>query len=105
MMCLRFSTSKKLSPRQKLLLAYLGDGYTKNRIDLENVIYRDLGDYEIEISGCHTQRQPICIYVWKKGGLRIVESHRGLVQDFERIKELLDDIVNRYNKKEDIEHE
>jgi len=49
-MCLRFSTSKKLSPRQKLLLAYLGDGYTKNRIDLENVIYRDLGDYEIEIS-------------------------------------------------------
>ncbi len=50
-------------------------------------------------------KQPIGIYVWKKDGLRIVESHRGLVQDFERIKELLDDIVNRYSKKEDIEHE
>ena len=44
---MRFPTSTRLSPRQKMLLAYLGKAYGKNRIDGENVIYRDLGDYDI----------------------------------------------------------
>ena len=35
---MRFPTSNKLSPRQKLLLSYLGSDYCKNRIDGENVI-------------------------------------------------------------------
>ena len=63
---MRFPTSTRLSPRQKMLLAYLGKAYGKNRIDGENVIYRDLGDYDIEISGCHTKNQPVSIYVWEK---------------------------------------
>ena len=66
---MRFPTSTKLSPRQKLLLAYLGSDYCKNRIDGENVIYRDLGDYDIEISGCHTKNQPVAIFVWNKADL------------------------------------
>ena len=99
---MRFSTSNKLSPRQKLLLSYLGSDYCKNRIDGENVIYRDLGDYDIEISGCHTKKQPVAIFVWNKADLtRTVESHTCLPQDYEMIKTLLDDIVKRYtNKKE-----
>ena len=99
---MRFSTSNKLSPRQKLLLSYLGSDYCKNRIDGENVIYRDLGDYDIEISGCHTKKQPVAIFVWKKADLtRTVESHTRIPQEYEMIKTLLDDIVKRYtNKKE-----
>lgn len=102
---MRFSTSKKLSPRQKDLLAYLGTEYRKHRIDFENVIYRDLGAYEIEISGCHTKTQPISIYVWKKEGTHVMEKHSALPQDFACIKALLDDIVNRYVKKEEHDDE
>lgn len=100
---MRFPTSTRLSPRQKMLLAYLGKAYGKNRIDGENVIYRDLGDYDIEISGCHTKNQPVSIYVWSKSGgwPLIVERYPHLPQDYEQIKWLLDDIVTRYSKKED----
>ena len=99
---MRFPTSTRLSPRQKMLLAYLGKAYGKNRIDGENVIYRDLGDYDIEISGCLTKNQPVSIYVWeKKEWVHIVETHTRLPQDYEQIKRLLDEIVTRYSKKED----
>ena len=100
---MRFPTSTRLSPRQKLLLTYLGKAYGKNRIDGENVIYRDLGDYDIEISGCHTKNQPVSIYVWNKsaGWPFIVERYPHLPQDYEQIKQLLDDIVTRYSKKEE----
>ena len=97
--------SIKLSPRQKDLLAYLGPDYTKNRIDLENVIYRDLGEYDIEISGCHTKRQPVGIYVWLKDSPRIMERHTGLPQNFADIKALLDDIVARYTQKEELSND
>ena len=103
---MRFSTSNKLSPRQKLLLSYLGSDYCKNRIDGENVIYRDLGNYEIEISGCHTKNQPVAIFVWNKADLtRTVESHIRLPQDYAQIKTLLDDIVKRYTNKEENNNE
>ena len=103
---MRFSTSNKLSPRQKLLLSYLGSDYCKNRIDGENVIYRDLGNYEIEISGCHTKNQLVAIFVWNKADLtRTVESHTRLPQDYAQIKMLLDDIVKRYANKEENNNE
>ena len=103
---MRFPTSTKLSPRQKVMLAYLGKNYTKNRIDGENVIYRDLGDYDIEVSGGHTKNQLIKIYVWKKEEQPfIVERHPNLPQDHELIKRLLDDISERYMNKEDNDNE
>ena len=103
---MRFPTSNKLSPRQKLLLSCLGSDYCKNRIDGENVIYRDLGNYEIEISGCHTKNQPVAIFVWNKAELtRSVESHTRLPQDYAQIKMLLDDIVKRYTNKEENNNE
>ena len=43
-----FYTPKNLSPRQKDLLNYLGGKpYCKDIIDGENVVYRDLGAYDI----------------------------------------------------------
>ena len=101
-----FYTPKNLSPRQKELLNYLGGKpYCKNIIDGENVVYRDLGAYDIDISGGHRKTQTFAIYVWCKEPLRIVERHVCLPHDHAMIKDILDDIVARYSDKEENEHE
>jgi hypothetical protein len=95
-----FYTPKNLSPKQKDLLKYLGgQPYRKNIIDGENVVYRDLGVYDIEISGGHRKTQPFNIYVWLKSYPRIVERHLRLPHDHAMIKGILDDIVERYSNK------
>ena len=97
---MEFYTPKNLSPRQKDLLRYLGGKpYRKNIIDGENVVYRDLGVYDIEISGGHRMTQPFNIYVWLKSYPRIVERHLRLPHDHAMIKGILDDIVERYSNK------
>ena len=100
---MRFPTSTRLSPRQKMLLAYLGKAYGKNRIDGENVLYRDLGDYDIEISGGHGRSRRVGVYVWEKraGWPILVEQYPHLPQDHGMLKRLLEDISERYLKKED----
>ena len=95
-----FYTPKNLSPKQKDLLNYLGGKpYRKNIIDGENVVYRDLGVYDIEISGGHRKTQPFNIYVWLKSYPRIVERPLRLPHDHAKIKGILDDIVERYSNK------
>ena len=95
-----FYVPKNLSPKQKDLLKYLGgQPYRKNIIDGENVVYRDLGVYDIEISGGHRKTQPFNIYVWLKSYPRIVERHLRLPHDHAMIKGVLDDIVERYSNK------
>lgn len=95
-----FYVPKNLSPKQKDLLKYLGGRpYRKNIIDGENVVYRDLGVYDIEISGGHRKTQPFNIYVWLKSYPRIVERHLRLPHDHAMIKGILDDIVERYSNK------
>ena len=97
-----FDIPKHLSPCQQTLLAYLGGApYRKNVFDAENVIYRDLGTHDIEISGGHTKYQPFCIYVWQKDPPRILERYGNLAHDHENIKHILDDIVRRYSKEEE----
>lgn len=54
------------------VLNELGSGYESKVIDYEECVYRDLGDYEIEISGCAYKRQPFHIYVWSKSPVQIV---------------------------------
>ena len=61
---MRIDTS--LSIYQKALLKELGPDYRKQLFDLEQVIYRDLGTYDIEISGGHRKKDPFAIYVWLK---------------------------------------
>lgn len=89
----------KLSAGKQRLLDYLGEPYTTREIDLENCVYLDMGDYDIEISRGRTIRSKIDIYVWrKKGPLEIVEKHFDLKYDLPLIKELLDDIRKRYTQ-------
>ena len=103
---MKYPLNNRLSPRQKELLAFLGEDYCRNVIDGEPVIYRDFGAYDVEISGGHRKNQPVSIYVWKKaGGMAIVERHTELPQNHEQIKALLDDITNRYTNREDTYHE
>ena len=82
---------------QKALLKNLGPDYRKQLFDLEQVIYRDLGTYDIEISGGHRKKEPFAIYVWLKEWPRIVERHLRLAHDHKMLKALLDDIVKRYS--------
>jgi hypothetical protein len=48
------------------VLKAVGNEYTVKIIDGEDCVYRDLGEYEIEISGCAEKRKPFSVYVWKK---------------------------------------
>jgi hypothetical protein len=87
----------KLSAGKKRLLNYLGKPYTTKIIDLENCVYFDMGDYDIEISRGRTVRSKFDIYVWrKKDGLRIVERYIDVANDLPGIKGLLDEIRSRY---------
>ena len=92
---MRIDTS--LSIYQKALLKELGPDYRKQLFDLEQVIYRDLGTYDIEISGGHRKKEPFAIYVWLKEWPRIVERHLCIPHDHAMIKGILDDIVKRYS--------
>lgn len=102
---MRRDTNLQLSLRQKFLIAYLGEGYTENYIDKEPAIYRDLGDYDVEISGGHTKEQTISIFVWSKAPRQIVESHTRMPQHLKQIRMLLDDITTRYMNKEENDNE
>ena len=91
---------EKLSTGKQRLLDYLGEPYTTMKIDYENCVYLDMGEYDIEISRGKTIRSDVDIYVWrKKGGLEIVERHMNLKFNLISIKELLDDIRDRYVSK------
>ena len=64
------------------------------------MIYRDLGDYDIEISGGHGRSQRVGVYVWEKGAgwPILVEQHPHLPQKHGMLKRLLEDISERYMK-------
>jgi len=95
----------RLSASQERLRTYLGPEYKKNWIDNEPVIYRSLGDYDIEISGGHTNTQPVSIYVWEKHVFPVVmEYHLRLSHKAETIKKLLGNIAARYTNKEEQNH-
>lgn len=103
---MKSSTITRLSPRQQVLCDRLGENYTQKWIDGETVIYRDLGDYDIEISGGHGRSQRVGVYVWEKGAgwPILVEQHPHLPQKHGMLKRLLGDISERYMKKEDTNH-
>jgi hypothetical protein len=66
----------QLCKRKKELLSRLGSNYEARIIDGEPCVYRDLGDYDIEISG-GSSRHPFYVYVWRKTPqMEIVEQHK-----------------------------
>ncbi|MCD8501666.1 MAG: hypothetical protein LRY71_08320 [Bacillaceae bacterium] len=88
----------KLSKGKQQLLNYLGQPYCIKQIDLEDCVYLDMGEYDIEISGGRTTYSKVDIYVWRtKDRLEIVERHQDLKYDLPSIKAILDDIRTRYS--------
>ena len=55
-----------LSKNKQALLDYLGFGYRPRVIDFEECIYRDFGEYDVEISGGHRKGDRVIIYLWRK---------------------------------------
>lgn len=88
---------------QQDLLDYLGKQYTVKRIDGLDCIYRDFGDYDVEVCGGRTIRARFHIFVWKtKGGYEIVHRFMDLPHSLPLIAELLQLIARLYapSKKE-----
>ncbi|NLT14854.1 MAG: hypothetical protein GXY05_10985 [Clostridiales bacterium] len=76
-------TVSKATEHMKRLCKELGPEYSITIIDLEQVIYRDLGNgYDIEISGVNTssQRKKATLYLWKDRH-RIIKIIREVSQD------------------------
>ena len=85
-----------VSPAKQVLLSQLGSPWTMKRIDFEPCVYRDLGLYDIEISGGRTKKEQINIYVWEKQPrLYVIEQHRGLHYGEDDIKAICEDVVDR----------
>lgn len=69
-------------------LAYLGSGYIKAHDDIEEIIFRDTGRYQIEISGLNSSgRYDATIYVWENKK-RIIQSIQDIASKEELAKHL-----------------
>ena len=97
-----------LTRSQLELLDFLGTQYTVKRIDGLDCIYRDFGDYDVEVCGGKTNRARFHIFVWRKnGGYEIVQRFMDLPHSLPLIAELLQLIALQYDthRKEETEHE
>ena len=79
--------------------AFLGEPYEIKVIDMENVIYRDLGEgHDIEVSGLDNNHKSMdaIVYVWRKTpGAEIIEIYEG-VHSLLDLKDLLGFISLKY---------
>ena len=90
----------QLCKRKKELLSRLGSNYEARIIDGEPCVYRDLGDYDIEISG-GSYRRPFYIFVWQKcPHLEIVERYKNVSNNFDEMEALLNEIALRFKCRE-----
>lgn len=74
-----FWTVAKPTAHMKNFCKELGPEYRITSLDLERIIYRDLGNgYDVEISRVNTtsQRKKACIYLWKNKNhiIKIIEN-------------------------------
>jgi hypothetical protein len=60
------------------VLTSVGKEYTVKTIDFEECVYRDLGDFDIEVSGCNYKRSEFGVYVWSKSPQTIVYRKQGI---------------------------
>lgn len=87
-----------LTRSQLELLDYLGTQYTVKRIDGLDCIYRDFGNYDVEVCGGRTIRRRFHIFVWKKkGGYEIVQRFMDLPHDLQLMSDLLQLIAQLYD--------
>ncbi len=89
--------------RKKLREAkeYLGKEYTFAIIDFGDVVYRDLGQYDIEIFYRNqVLRDGYFVVVWEKSKTKSVDGtfveHRDPCKTLPELKEYVDEMVRRY---------
>lgn len=76
----------------------LGADYSLKVFDLENVIYRDLGNgYDFEVSNLDNRKQSIDarIYIWDNRKNQVVETIRD-IHSVEDLRTALDRSVEKY---------
>lgn len=79
-------------------LKFLGPNYCIKTIDWEKCLYRDLGDYDIEISH-ETRNKGYIIYLWsKRKYLHIIRTYPK-TNNLSELKRYLDEIEINYTKK------
>lgn len=89
-----------LTKRQRDLLAFLGNDYTIKVIDQAACIYRDLGDYDIEVIGGCTRRDKFHVFLWQtKPYLEVIERYLDVPHDFARVSCIVVDLTQRYQGK------
>jgi len=87
-----------LSRCQRQMMEQLGDEYCENRIDGAGCVYRDFGDYDVEICGGRTLRAPFHIFVWqKKPHMEIVQRYLDVPHDGRQVAALLREIELQYD--------
>lgn len=76
----------------------LGEKYSIRVIDLENVIYRNLGNgYDFEISNLDNRKKSFdaTLYIWDTEKTQIVETISG-IHSLEELKCVLDSSAEKY---------
>ncbi len=87
----------KLTKNKQALLDYLGKDYEAKNIDMEACIYRDFGDYDIEVSGGHLKNKKVIIFLWdKRDGFHVIETAEIENGDFESVKNELDKLIQKH---------
>lgn len=82
----------------KTICTALGNDYSIKVIDLEYVIYRDLGNgFDFEISGLDNSRKKFnaTLYIWRNEGYRIVETISN-IPSLEDLKYTLEKACEKY---------
>ncbi len=90
---------RKPTKRLKEICSQLGDEYSIQVIDFENVIYRDLKNgYDFEVSGLNhnSSRINASIYVWKNRCRLIEDIHD--IRTISRLADTLNELAYRYSK-------
>ena len=92
---------KKPGKKIKSICSELGSDYTIRLFDLENVIYRDLGNgYDLEVSQLDNARKAFnaTLYIWRianPGSPYVVETIRD-IQSIEELKSVLATAADKY---------
>lgn len=92
-----------LTKQQQGLLHFLGDDYSVRVIDQAACVYRDLGDYDVEIIGGCTRRDKFHVFLWqRKPYLEVVERHLDIPHDFDRVARIVTELTRRHQGKQGI---
>ncbi|WP_315069675.1 hypothetical protein [uncultured Clostridium sp.] len=87
------------SKKIKDICADLGKPYIIKAIDLENVIYRDLGNgFDLEISGLDNQKKSfnVTLFVWEtKNNVHVIETISD-IKSLDELKSYLNSISTKY---------